>query len=416
MAEVDDSNALSVPEGVDTFDEKPADAVEAEPAAVEEEPAAEEPAVEEEPAAEEPAAEEPAAEEAVAEEEPAAEEPAAEEELAAEEPAAEEAVAEEEPAAEEEPVAEEEAAAEEEPVAEEEAAAEEEPVAEEEAAAEEGAEDPPAEEESPAEGEPEDPPAESEEAEVEEDGEETDVVTPLATAVPVLETSEEVEGGEEVAEKKAPAKPLSALLYDLGSNDHVVVLEAMTIMGSMDLNESNKKGKVVAKGTAPMSVLQALKNHGKDHEEISSKGLGLLLSLTASNEKGCKSAIKELDGTKIIIQNMKYHKESMNLQVHGLGLLCNLSTWGKKEVTKMLDSGAVDIIVADMVRWPKLAYVQRRGCKTFGNMMAEKKKIITVKTTIRNKKGLSTMGRCLDSFPADSSTFAEARRAMECFI
>lgn len=248
--------------------------------------------------------------------------------------------------------------------------------------------------------------------------EDADVVAPLPG------TEGEAEAEEEApAEPKKPTIPFRIALMQLSSTDAEIVVTNMLELAKLNLHEALKDNKkisekdkvLVSKGGAAMSVMQSLQNHGLENTEIANKGLSLLLSLQATNEKGCLDAIIELNGCELVLKIMKKHSEDVNVQIHGLGLLCNFSE-EKNQVPTISKFGGVDLIIKDMLTWPKLPYMQRRGCKTLANMADKKKKLPAIREEIRKKKGLSTVGRCLESFPNDSDTFVEARRAMQCFI
>mmetsp|Transcript_22142 Transcript_22142/g.47965 ORF Transcript_22142/g.47965 Transcript_22142/m.47965 type:complete len:421 (+) Transcript_22142:344-1606(+) len=237
------------------------------------------------------------------------------------------------------------------------------------------------------------------------------------------EESKEEEKEEEEEEEDVPMekkKTFRGLLYDLGHVDDEIVVPALYKLEALGLDKTHKENPrktklLVARGAAALAVLQALKNHGEANIEVAAVGLGLLLNLTTLREKGCIDAIVELNGSGIVIPVMTAHQDDVDIQLHGLGLLCNLSMV-RGEIVKISQNGGVDVIITDMEQWPKVDFVQRRACKTLGNMADQNQKLPSVQTEIKNKKGLSTVGKCLETFPKDSPSFREAKRTMNQFF
>merc|ERR1712226_1693230 len=159
---------------------------------------------------------------------------------------------------------------------------------------------------------------------------------------------------------------------------------------------------------------------GVEPKKIASYALGLLLALTGTMEGKCQKVILKqpvapgVSATTVITQVMTIFSDSVNIQVHGLGLMANMSTLGKASIKTMLQVGVVPLILQDMRAWPDVDFVQRHGCKTMANMIESVKK--STKVEVKSNKGLSAMGYVLETFPKESATFAEAKRGMSFFI
>ena len=223
------------------------------------------------------------------------------------------------------------------------------------------------------------------------------------------------DGEQKSTEKK---KSLRELFYDLSSNDASVVELASKELIEMKLWSDSQKKKTVQsiqKGTAApaaltLEITKAFRNH-QSNPVITCNCLGLLLGLTSLEIKEFNKAVSELEGCKYAVQSMKNFPKHAQIQSHGLGLICNICTWSKKDAAKIVEWEGIDVVIASMNEYPDLADTQRRGCKVLADLGKGNK---DWKKEIRDKKGIMAIAYCLQTF--DKSTAREAGRAMSVHI
>mmetsp|Transcript_12128 Transcript_12128/g.33598 ORF Transcript_12128/g.33598 Transcript_12128/m.33598 type:complete len:373 (-) Transcript_12128:320-1438(-) len=285
---------------------------------------------------------------------------------------------------------------------------------------EEAGEEEPAAEVEPLPEESEPLPEETTEPVVDETPKEAEPAPPVAVAAPVPVAAPAPRKSAPV--RKAPPKVLRASLriafFDLASSDKSVVLDALNELIYINLTKPALKKKVkevVAQGAAPMGVLQAMRNHGVQSPAVSEKCLSVLLALMAADETEVLSAMVELDATPLILELMHCHTgpKNVNMQVHGLGLLSNLSLMDESEAMKISENLGVDIVVKDMKEFLKVSTVQRRGSKVLFNLASIKPEL---KPEMREKEAVSTIGAAMESYPETGHVFKQASDAMKLFF
>ena len=182
--------------------------------------------------------------------------------------------------------------------------------------------------------------------------------------------------GGELKSTEGKEKSLRDFFNDLGSNDASVVEHASNELIEMKLwsddGQKKKTLQFIQKGaTSPsgltLKIIKALRNH-QSNPVITCNCLNLLLGLTSLEIKEFNKSISELEGCKYVIQSMKNFPKHVQIQSHGIGLICNICTWSKKDAAKIVDWEGIDVVTASMKEYPEIPDIQRRGSKCLAEL------------------------------------------------